>query len=151
MAFKSRHLKSQIMAFNFYEMYPSPKMSRIWHIFYWTGFNSWWWEFAVTCQTIFFLLLSFRIWKLFWEFSLISGSIIGSVKNEGCEGTPVSTKILLDCRGQVLKAPPLKSSGLHISVLKCNCWIYHANIGLRLIYPSFAFTTGLLKCQNQLQ
>ena len=102
-------------------------------------------------KLIFFLLLSFRIWKLFWEFSLISGSIIGSVKHEGCEGTPVSTKILSDCIGQMLKAPPLKSSGLHISVLKCNCWIYHANIGLRLIYPSFAFTTGLLKCQNQLQ
>ena len=38
---------------------------------------------------------------------------------------------------QMLKAPSLDSSDLHISVLKCNCQTYDDVIGLRLKKPSF--------------
>ena len=40
-------------------------------------------------------------------------------------------------KGRILKQPPLKSSGLHTVVLKCNCRIYDDNISLILKYPSF--------------
>ena len=36
----------------------------------------------------------------------------------------------------VLKAPPLISSDLHFSVIKCHCWTYDANIGPKLKKPS---------------
>ena len=38
----------------------------------------------------------------------------------------------------MLKAPPLKSSDLHFSVIKCHCWTYDDNIGPKLKMPSFA-------------
>ena len=39
----------------------------------------------------------------------------------------------------VLKAPPLKSSDVHFSVIKCHCQTYDDNIGPKLKKPSFAF------------
>ena len=38
----------------------------------------------------------------------------------------------------VLKAPPLKSSDVHFSVIKCHCQTYDDNIGPKLKKPSFA-------------
>ena len=38
----------------------------------------------------------------------------------------------------VLKAPPLKSSDVHFSVIKFHCWTYDDNIGPKLKKPSFA-------------
>ena len=38
----------------------------------------------------------------------------------------------------VLKAPPLKSTDLHFSVIKCNCRTYNDNIGPELKKLSFA-------------
>ena len=38
----------------------------------------------------------------------------------------------------MLKAPPLKSSDLHFSVIKCHCWTYDDNIGPKFKKPSFA-------------
>ena len=39
---------------------------------------------------------------------------------------------------RMLKAPPLKSSDLNLSVQKCHCRTYDDNIGPKLNKPSFA-------------
>ena len=39
--------------------------------------------------------------------------------------------------GWMLKQPSLKSSGLHLSVLECNCQTYDNSIGPKLKQPSF--------------
>ena len=47
--------------------------------------------------------------------------------------------------GQVLKAPPLKSSDLHLSVIECHCRTYDDNIGPNLKKLSFAILGRLVK------
>ena len=38
----------------------------------------------------------------------------------------------------MLKAPPLKSSDLYLSVIKCHCQTYDDNIGPKFKKPSYA-------------